>query len=164
MTHARDMAPCSGRRPGAAGSAGFTLIELVITVVIIGILASIAIPSYISHIRHGRRTDAKTALQDLAAREERFYTINNTYSVLPSDLGYGAVGSTFPMAVGNGYYTVSVATTVGPPATYTITATPIAGKGQDKDPYCASFTATQTGSQTALNAGGADNTAVCWTQ
>src|SRR2546430_17273057 len=51
---------------------GFTLIELMVVVAIATILFSIAIPSYMSYIRQSRRTDAKTAVLELAGREERF--------------------------------------------------------------------------------------------
>jgi len=64
-----------------------------IVVVIAGTLLAIAIPSYIDKVRTSRRVEAKTALLDLAGREERFYNTNNTYSLTPSDLGYGAVAA-----------------------------------------------------------------------
>jgi type IV pilus assembly protein PilE len=138
-------------------SAGFTLIELMITVVIATVLITIAIPAYNGEIRKSRRTDAKTALLDLAGREERFYNTNNTYSSLPSDLGYNATARAFPMPVGNGYYTVNVVVTpaagiVGP--TYTITAVPLTAD-QLNDTQCLLFTLTNTGAQTATNAS-------CW--
>src|SRR5580658_4397423 len=89
-------------------SSGFTLIELMVALAIASLLIAIAIPTYISEVRKSRRTEAKTALVDLAGREERFYNTNNTYSSTPSDLGYGAVAATFPMTVGSGYYQVNV--------------------------------------------------------
>src|SRR5438132_12993393 len=57
---------------------GFTLIELMVVVAIVTILFSIAIPSYMSYIRQSRRTEAKTAVLDLAGREERFLSTNPT--------------------------------------------------------------------------------------
>ena len=76
-------------------SGGFTLIELMVTVAIATILISIAIPAYNTQIRKSRRTEAKTALLDLAGREERFYNTSSppNYSSTPSDLGYGAEGA-----------------------------------------------------------------------
>ena len=141
-------------------SAGFTLIELMVTVAIATILISIAIPAYNSEIRKSRRTEAKTALLDLAGREERLYNTSSppNYSSTPSDLGYGVVGATFPMPVGSGYYTVTVAFTaaaVNVPGTYTITATPIGD--QLKDAQCQQFQLTNTGVQTSI-----PNTTACW--
>ena len=49
---------------------GFTLVELMVTLVVAAILATIAIPAYQNQIRESRRTEAKTALLDLAGREE----------------------------------------------------------------------------------------------
>src|SRR6267154_1626429 len=89
-------------------SGGFTLVELMIVVVIVAILASIAIPAYNSQIRKSRRTEAKTALLDLAGREERYFnTSNNTYTNLAVNLAYAAAGSTTTItnfSVGSGYY------------------------------------------------------------
>jgi type IV pilus assembly protein PilE len=142
---------------------GFTLTELMITVVIISILASIAVPSYMSSVRKSRRTEARTALLDLAAREERFMATNSTYSKTASDLGYGS----FPEATASGYYNLDVdinAPSRTAAATFTAKATAAAGKGQDKDTNCYKFQLTQTGVQTSATSGGADTTATggCW--
>jgi Tfp pilus assembly protein PilE len=69
------------------------------------------------------------------------------------------------MTIGSGYYTVTVA--APPPAagaqpTFTITAAPVAGKGQDKDSQCVSFSVTNTGKQSSVNSSGTDTTASCW--
>jgi len=137
------------KRPGAAP--GFSLIELLIVVTIVAILAAIAIPQYNTSVRKSRRTEAKSALLDLAGREERYFNTNNAYSSTPSDLGYGPVGASFPEVIGSGYYHVTVAVTAAAPPvlpTYTITATPIT-TDQLKDTTCLFFTVTNTGQQTA---------------
>ena len=141
---------------------GFSLIELLTAIVIVAILASIAIPTYTSQVRKSRRTEARTALLDLASREERLFSTTNTYSNLPADVGYGATGSTFPMAIGSGYYNVSVTVAAGPPATFTVTATPVSGKGQDKDKQCASFSVDQAGRQTSTDSSSNDSSTTCW--
>jgi type IV pilus assembly protein PilE len=141
-----------------ARSAGFSLVELMVVVVIASVLIAIAIPTYIDKVRKSRRTEAKTVLLDLAGREERFFNTSNTYSSLPSDLGYGAVAAVFPMTVGSGYYTVNVVSAAAAgavPASYTITATPLGD--QLKDAQCQLFQLTNTGVQTS-----APNTTVCW--
>lgn len=143
-------------------AAGFTLIELLVALVIGGILISVAIPSYNSQVRKSRRTDARTALLDLAGREERLFATTNAYSTTPSAMGYTAAGDAFPMMVGSGYYQIAVAANAGPPATFTLTATPIAGMGQENDTDCASFTVDQAGRQTSLDGSAVDSSATCW--
>lgn len=146
-------------------SDGFSLIELMVVVLIIGILAAIAIPSYRSSVLQSHRTEAKTALLDLAGREERYYnTNNNTYTATQAGLGYGTSGSVTNLAVGSGYYDVTVsigaAATATTAATYTITATAVGQ--QTADTACFSFTVTSAGAQTALNSGLTDNSTTCW--
>jgi type IV pilus assembly protein PilE len=147
-------------------SAGFSLIELMVTVAIASILVAVAVPSYLSQVRKSRRTDAKTALLDLAGREERYFSTNNgAYTSTLANLGYSG---TFPLTIGSGYYqitsanfTVAAGTTTAV-ATYSITATPTPGNDQAKDTTCASFTITNTGSQTSLNSSSQDTTSTCW--
>src|ERR1700744_2113514 len=95
-----------------ARNGGFTLIELMITIVIASILLSVAIPSYQNQVRKSRRTEAKNAVLDLAAREERYLSIYNLYSQQPGDLGYAAPGAATTWAgvgaIGSGYYTLNV--------------------------------------------------------
>lgn len=146
-------------RSHKALAAGFTLIELMIVVVIATLLLSIAIPTYKSEILKSRRTDAKTALLDLAAREQRFFSVRNSFTTLLADLGYAPSGSTATsMTVGSGYYTVSVTTTATPGFTLTATTT----GSQTADTSCQTFTVDNTGLQKAADSSGADNTATCW--
>jgi type IV pilus assembly protein PilE len=146
-------------------NSGITLIELLIAVAIVAILAAIAIPSYSSYVLRSHRTEAKTALLDIASLEERYFSTNNTYTQTPSDLGYsGAAGVAF--SVGSGYYTVLVSKTDatapttalpgGTPATYTMTATAIGS--QLSDGSCTAFTLNSTGAQGASPG----TVATCW--
>ncbi len=136
---------------------GFTLIELMIVVAIVGILGSIALASYQAQATKSRRTDARSALLDLAGREEKLFSVTNAYTGDPTLLGYtGAIGTSFP--VGSGYYNVLVA--VGAPAiTYTLTATPIAGSVQANDSACTTLTLNQLGQQGSTGTG---TVATCW--
>ncbi|WP_276968674.1 type IV pilin protein, partial [Metallibacterium scheffleri] len=86
-THTRTLARPAGR------DAGFTLIELMITLVVLAILTMIAVPIYEHQIEESRRTDARTALLELAEREERYYATNNAYTSDPADLGYGTAAA-----------------------------------------------------------------------
>jgi type IV pilus assembly protein PilE len=147
--------------PPRAALGGFTLIELMITVAIVAVLATIATTSYTSQIQKSRRTDARSAVLDLAGREEKVFSTANTYAAAPSDLGYGA--GAWPITIGSAYYNVSVASpdTVGQPAatfpTYSITATAI--NAQAADTQCASLSVNQLGQQTSTGTGTA---ATCW--
>ena len=133
-------------------NSGFTLIELMIAVVVIGILAAIAIPNYSAYVIKGRRVDAKTALLELAAREERYFATNNKYTITVTDLGYVAATNTSTFNAGASstvYYTVAIS---GTPATdFTGTATPIGN--QASDTTCGSFAITNLGVQTVTGAG-----------
>jgi type IV pilus assembly protein PilE len=150
---------------------GFTLIELMITMVIAAILLSIAIPAYTQYVLTSHRTDAKSALVDLASLEERYFSTQNTYTSIPSQLGY--TGGAVPFSVGSGYYNITAitviaatppasTTSVGAPASYSITATAIGY--QLKDTACATFTITSGGVQTAATNGGTANNTTCWSQ
>jgi type IV pilus assembly protein PilE len=151
------------RVPGAASNRGFTLIELMVTVAIVGILATIAVTSYSSQVQKSRRTDARSALLDLAGREEKLYSVTNAYSQVPSQLGYGTAAA-FPVLVGNNYYNVTVVVpdTVNQPTvqeSYLITATPVAGGLQANDTQCQSLTLNQLGVQGST---GSATAATCW--
>ena len=156
-------------------SAGFTLIELMVVVVIATILISIAVPSYMSQVRQSRRVEAKTALLDLAGREERYFSTSvnaANYSQTSTDLGYPA--GAWPQNVGSSYYQVTVCA-VGPnmanscppsaqtqPA-YVVSAVPIGTQVNDKQ--CQFFAIDNTGKQWANDSQdgtGNDTTTYCW--
>lgn len=134
-----------------SGSSGFTLVELMIVVAIVTILAMIAIPSYTSQMRKSRRTEARTALLDLAAREERFFSTNSAYTNTPASLGYVAL----PQNVGNNYYQIDVPAASA--TAFTATATPI--NDQVNDTSCGTFSIDNTGTQSVTGAAGI---ATCW--
>ena len=150
-----------------AKPAGFTLIELMIAVAIVGILATIAATSYQRQVMQSHRTDARTALLDLAGREEKLFSTTNQYSAIPSVVGYGTATTavSFPVGSSNGNNYYNVLITTPDPAqpgnlnSYTITATPIPGSQQAADTTCTSLTVNQLGQQTATPSA---NTATCW--
>jgi type IV pilus assembly protein PilE len=134
--------------------AGVTLLELMAVVVVIGILGMIALPSYRQYVMRAQRTDAKTALLQLATNQERFYIANHTYGATANLAALG-----FPTGQSeHGSYQITIA---GADAnTYTATATPVAGANPDmtKDTMCTSFSLTAQGVKTATGA----NPTSCW--
>lgn len=149
--------------PTSRSTAGFTLIELMVVIVIGSILLAVAIPSYQSQIRKSRRTDAKTAVLDLAGREERFFSTNGSaYTNAPGNLGYVGFGVANP--VGSGYYYLTVcspacAPSVAAAPSYSVKATPVPGSTQVNDLECTSFSVDSTGKQFVTGGG---TVASCW--
>jgi type IV pilus assembly protein PilE len=143
--------------PSRSAQGGFTLIELMVTVAIVAILATIASTSYNSQVQKSRRTDARSAVLDLAGREEKLFSTNNAYSATPSDLGY--TGVAWPISVGSNYYNVSVTIPTPPalPTTYQIIATAI--NSQASDAQCLTLVVDQTGLQSST---GSAPAATCW--
>jgi type IV pilus assembly protein PilE len=120
-----------------AHMAGITLIELMVVMVIIGALAAFAIPSYRQYTIRAQRTDAKTALLQLATNQERFYLQNNSYTNDLNSLGFAAGESE------RGLYTLNVG--VANANTFEATATLVSTTDQD----CLSFTINAQGLRTA---------------
>ncbi|HSY05548.1 MAG TPA: type IV pilin protein [Steroidobacteraceae bacterium] len=153
-------------------SRGFTLVELMVVVVIAAILLAVGVPSYSNYVRQARRTDARTAVLDLAGREERYFSTNAAaYSPLPANLGYGGGG--WPIVVGSGYYQVTVCSPANancaaglnmpnPPAAPSFTVVAQSIGTQVKDVPCSLFAVDSTGQQYAVSGAGAANTAFCW--
>ncbi len=82
--------------------AGFSLVELMIVVAIIGIIVAIAYPSYQDQVRKSKRTDGHSTILDVMARQERYFSENNTYTTNMKKLGYTAD----PVVSDNGHYKV----------------------------------------------------------
>jgi type IV pilus assembly protein PilE len=113
---------------------GITLLELMIVVGVIGILAAIGYPSYIDQVRRSNRAEGKTALQNIAALEEKYFSNNNTYGTA-AQLGIATTTE-------KGYYAITI-TPATPTTTYTITATKAGG--QSGDNRCVTMTLTNAG-------------------
>ena len=125
-------------------SKGFSLIELIIVVTVIAILAGIAFPAYLEQMQRARRSDAQTALLNLATLMEHYYTENNSYSgATPTGVG-GSNSSP------EGFYTISISSLTA--TSYTLSAAPTAGGPQVGD-ACGTFTLTNTNIR---------STAACW--
>ena len=131
-------------------SRGFTLIELMITVAIVAILAAIALPSYYQYILRSNRSAAESLMQEMASAQERYMVDARQFASSASALGYGTLPNTV-----SPNYTLAVATSAGPPPSYTITATPI--NGQLRDTGCMTLILNGDGGKLAST--GATN---CW--
>ena len=138
---------------------GFTLIELVIVIAVVSILALAALPSYQSSVRKSYRSDAMTALMDLAVREERFFVNNKTYTATLSDVSASA---TTP----GGHYAITVAALSGKTITdsFVLTATAVSSDDQFNDILCRSWTLDSTGRKGAKDADANSTTDVCWVE
>lgn len=108
------------------GARGFTLIELIITVLIVSVLATIAVSSYRFAVIKSNRRAAQGFMMDVALRENQILLDRRSYASL-ADLGVTVPGDVSKA------YTVTLTTSAGPPPTYTITATPVAGSMQAGD-------------------------------
>lgn len=134
---------------------GFTLIELLITIAIIGLLAGIAYPAYTQHVLKAKRSEAQTALVDLANKQEMFYLDHRKYAEnLKTELGMSAN----PFITENGYYSITT-TSVNAAAGFTLVATAISSQVNDES--CATLSITQNLAKTASTKSG-DVTTDCW--
>ena len=147
---------------------GLTLIELVVTLAIIAILASIAYPSYLDQVRKSRRAVAKSALLDIANREEQYFFSNRSYGVMTT-LGYSDPAyfgkDNSPSSAANAVYAVT-ATAVntssgvcGTAPCFQLQAT--AKNDQAKDTACYTFALTSSNAKTSADDTGTA-TSDCW--
>ena len=119
---------------------GFTLLELVAAMTIIGILAAIAIPNYSEYVMRGYRASAQAFISDVASRQAQFFLDRRAFAGT-----IAALNMTAPNDIAN-RYTIAITTTAGPPATFTVTATPNGPQATDR---CGAMTIDQTGAKTA---------------
>ncbi|CAA6811359.1 MAG: Pilus assembly protein PilE [uncultured Thiotrichaceae bacterium] len=149
---------------------GFTLIEIMIVVAIIGIISAVAYPSYLAQVQQSRRSDAQVGLQQLAQRQEAYFSRSYSYASTLEQLGYGNVTS---IDSPEGMYLHSISAT-SPSAcdgtatasctSFTVSAVPKAGNSQASDNDCATFTLDNVGRKSAENNDStpAGTTEICW--
>lgn len=106
---------------------GFTLIEILVVVAIIGVLAAVAYPMYAAHLVKGNRGAAQSHLLELAQAETEYMADARTYAD-----SVAALNLSTPATVSD-YYTIRIEVQQGSPASFVISATPIAGKRQADD-------------------------------
>lgn len=152
---------------------GFTLVEVMITVVIIGILAAVALPSYRAYVERGNRTAGKTALVEIASRQESHFVDRKGYALTlaaldyPTDPAFLLRDGSFAAASSNdAIYRVSLAGNAlssacppgGSPARtgYAIVAEPV--ESQAGDGRCGALCLNSIGNKSASGSSAAD----CW--
>ncbi|WP_415918828.1 type IV pilin protein [Thalassotalea crassostreae] len=134
---------------------GFTLIELMMVVAIIGIIAAIAYPSFSDSMMKARRSDARSALLEIAIQQAKLRGSCATYgSSLADDNDCDRKEVKGSDKSHEGYYSIAVSNATG--NAYTLTAT--AQGVQAKDTGCTSLTVTFN----ASNPKGLKAPAACW--
>lgn len=135
-------------------TAGFTLVEILIAVAVISILATIALPLYDRQVQKARRTDGRAALSNIALAQERFYTVNGSYTTNLANLDISS-----DLQGGNseeGYYTLAISTTNATTVPdFTITGTATSAQSGDSD--CTAMNLTHLGVK-----GGSPANNLCW--
>lgn len=133
---------------------GFTLLELLVVIVVLGLLLSIAVPNYSAYVERSRRSDARSALLEIASAQERIYFERTQYTGTVTDVWSHQVGG---QAVSSeGFYAITVALTDDDPNRFTATATAQGKQAGDAD--CTSFSIDDTGLKSATG----DTATECW--
>ena len=120
-----------------------------IVVVILGIISAIALPSYQEHVRRANRAEGMAFLQDVAARQERYFAQNNKYITSADTTELKKLGLSDNTSE-TGKYTL---TTVNGTDNYTLTVAPTF-----TDTKCGTFTLNALGEKTV----GAGTVSECW--
>ncbi|MEZ5534380.1 MAG: type IV pilin protein [Thiolinea sp.] len=147
---------------------GFTLIEIMIVVAIIAIIAAIAYPSYAEQVRKSKRSDAQIGLQQLAQRQEAYFSRNYSYASTLAQLNYPS-----PSYSPEGQYTQTIAsvtpsgcngTRVNACSGFEVQAVPKSGTSQVNDKSCIKFTLDNLGRKKAFDNAStpAETTEKCW--
>jgi type IV pilus assembly protein PilE len=140
---------------------GFTLIELMITVAVVAILGGIAYPSYQSYVKRASRAEARAVVLDIAQKQERYYSSNNSYLAIAAPTTAAPTGWqnwSGGTGMSSRKYDVSVVL-AGGGTSYTITAAPATGY---TDSDCGTYTLTSANVRN--NSGNNRPSVECWSK
>ncbi|MGI9277495.1 MAG: type IV pilin protein [Endozoicomonas sp.] len=118
----------------AGRNKGFSLVEILCILAITGILLGIVYPSYTEYLQETRRSDATIALSSAASAQERWYTLNSSFTDDIDNLG----GSDSPES----FYSLSVEASSN---SFTLTATAKSNGVQATDSGCTAMTLNHLG-------------------
>lgn len=149
------------RKPAHCRDNGFTLTEMLIVVAILGIIAAVGYPSYIDYVVRSHRQAARSALMQIADRQEQFFSDNKRYADSLTDLNFA--GEVIGMdhdgqwtGVDDDRRTYLVTLDDASDTTYTVQAVPqLVQAARDTD--CATLELTHTGERTQTGSGDG-----CW--
>ena len=122
---------------------GFTLIELCITTTLVGILTAMGVASYRDALLRAHRNEARLALLEIHAAQERHYLNARRYA---ADLSGSATENGLDLAVTSSgkRYQLSL-DTADDGQRYIARATPAPGSAQSRDLACAEINLGESG-------------------
>lgn len=140
---------------------GFTAIEILTALVVIAVLAAIAIPMWRTHLLRVRRAEARDALTNLQAAQDRYFGRRARYANAAELTTRAPDGLGLSSSSAQGLYAITLETTADGLG-FLATARAIPQAGQDGDDRCAVFTIDHVGQMSAADSSGADRSADCW--
>jgi type IV pilus assembly protein PilE len=126
-----------------------------ITVAIVAILATIAYPSYTRHVMKAHRGTGQSKLLEIMQAQERYFTINDSYTDDLTALGYSSKDA---VPADGDWYTVAAAACSGSTLKQCLLLTATPQNSQADDSACGNLTLSSRG-QKCSEAGSVET---CW--
>jgi type IV pilus assembly protein PilE len=140
---------------------GFTVAEVLTALVVIAVLAAIAIPMWRTHLLRVRRAEARDALTNLQAAQDRWFGRHARYATAAQLTARAPDGLELEATTIHGLYSLTLETSADGLG-YLATARAMPSAGQQSDDRCATFTIDHVGQMSAADSSGADRSADCW--